>query len=158
MPAGGAVVNQDQWDEYKKYSKRWAIRMSYEMLHSAAYRELNYGPALKVLNWFHEKIKISIDKKKRGKDRYTINDGSISFTYSEAAFRGISSQQFRKALKELHRFGFINIEKPGSGLKGDWTIFAMSDRWRNFGSTLFNEIEFPRSIYWQNFGPFKKKS
>ena len=131
--------------------------MSYEMLHSKAYAGLTYAPALKVLNWFHEKIKVLVNRKKRGKDRYMVIDGDISFPYREASLRGLYPQQYSKALKELHRFGFIDIKKPGSALKGDYTLYALSDRWRDFGLVSFKGIEFPRSVHWQNFG-FKEKS
>jgi hypothetical protein len=123
------------------------------MLHSEAYKKLNYGPALKVLNWFHEKIRLEVNKKKRGKDRYRIiNDGEIAFTYSEAALRGLTSHKFRRALKDLHGFGFIDVVKPGSALKGDWTQFALSERWREFGTPNFKGLGVPRSARWINFG------
>jgi hypothetical protein len=151
-------MTEDQWHEYQNRTKKWAIRVSYELIHSEAYKALNYAPALKVLNWFHEKIKVSVNKKRRGKDRYIVDDGDISFPYREAKVRGLSNQQYSKALRELHKVGFVDIKKPGSSLKGDWTLYAMSDRWKDFGRTSFREVEFPRSIHWRNFGPFKEKS
>jgi hypothetical protein len=106
-----------------------------------------------VLNWFHEKIKVeAINKKKRGKKRYRVIDGEIDFTYREAAFRGLTSQKYSKALRELHKFGFIEVEKPGSALRGDWTFFKLSERWREFGTPNFRQVEFPKSVYWVNFG------
>jgi hypothetical protein len=142
-----------QWDEYLKRSRTWSIRMGFDLLHSEAYKQLNYGPAVKVLNWFHEKVRFRVDKKKRGKNRYqAIQDGEISFTYEEAVLRGLTSQKFSRALKELHRFGFIDVKKPGSGLKGDFTIFVMSQRWRSFGNSEFRHKEWPKSVYDGDFG------
>jgi len=127
--------------------------MGHDLLHSKAYRDLTYGPAIKVLNWFHEKVKVKVDKKKRGKDRYhVLNDGEIDFTYREADFRGLSAQQFSKALRELHSFGFIEKKKPGSALKGDWTVFGLSERWKAYGTPDFLSPEFPKSVHWVNFG------
>jgi hypothetical protein len=145
-------MTEGQWNEYKKRSRGWSIRMSFELLHSEAYKRLNYAPAIKVLNWFREKVKLEVNKGKRGKHRYQIIDGDISFTYREAVFRGLSPQQFSKALKELHKLGFIEIKKPGSALKGDWTQFAFSERWREFGTPNFKHLKFPQSVHWVNFG------
>jgi hypothetical protein len=146
-------MTEDQWNEYLRRSKEWAIRVRYDLLHSKAYRNLTYGPAIKVLNWFHEKVKIEVNKKKRGKDRYRIvNDGDIDFTYREAMLRGLTAQKFSKALRELHQFGFIDINKPGSALKGDFTVFALSDRWKAYGTRDFLSHEFPKSVHWVNFG------
>lgn len=150
-------MTEEEWIEYLKRSRTWSIRMSHELLHSRAYEELNYAAALKVLNWFHEKIEIEVIKTKRGKNRYRIvNDGQIEFSYKEAGFRGLTSHRFRNALMELHRVGFIDIKKPGSALKDDHTVFSLSDRWRDYGTPNFKAEEFPRSPLWQNFG-FKPK-
>jgi hypothetical protein len=144
----------EDWDEYCKGSKAWAIRMTYEVLHSEAYRGLNYAPALKVLNWFYEKIRFEKNTNKRGKNRYKlIRDGEINFPYLEAGFRGLTNQKFRKALIELHRLGFIDVKKPGSAFKkGDVTIYTLSDRWKQYDPQNIKAIEFPRSVHWVNFG------
>ena len=36
--------------------------MPYELLHSRAYLDLDYGPALKVLHWLHEKVRYEVDE------------------------------------------------------------------------------------------------
>jgi hypothetical protein len=151
LPAGGAMT-EEQWIEYLKETRGWAIRMGFDLLHSRAYRELNYGPAIKSLNWFYEKLKVEVDKRKHGKNRYKIRDGDISFTYREAGFRGLSFQQFSRTLKELHKFGFIEIKKPGSALRGDWTQFRFSERWKEYGTPNFKYLECPKSVHWINFG------
>jgi hypothetical protein len=112
---------------------------------------------LSDLNWFYEKVKIKVDKRKRGEKRYQqVNDGEISFPYSEAHFRGLTDQQFSKALKELHARGFIDIKKPGSGLMGDYTVFTISQRWKEFGRPNFKYVEFPKSNYF-GYRRMKKK-
>lgn len=146
-------MTEDEWNGYLEKSKTWSIRIGFDLLHSKAYLDLRYGPAIKVLNWFYEKVKIKVDKKKRGKNRYRIiNDKDIDFTYREAMFRGLTPQKFSKALRELHGLGFIDIEKPGSALKGDWTAFALSERWKQYKTVNFIERKFPRSVHWINFG------
>lgn len=151
-------MNDKEWDEYVKRSKTWAIRVGYDLLHSAALRSLTYAPAIKVLFWFHEKIRMrKVNRRKRGTDRYERIDTEITFTYNEAKRRGLTDQQFSKALKELHASGFIDIEKPGSGLMGDYTIFIISERWREFGTRNFKPLEYPKSNYF-GYRKMKKKN
>jgi len=120
-------MDLEQWKEYERRSRDWTIRMKYELLHSTAYRDLNYAPAIKVLNWFHEKIKVEKIEGRRGKQRYRVKDGGeMSFTYKEAVHRGLTHQKFRKAIRELHRLGFVDVVRPGSSMKGDWTVFKLS--------------------------------
>lgn len=146
-------MTEDQWEKYLIESRGWAVRVSVLMLHSEAYKELSNGPALKVLNWFHEKIRLKKDKKRRGFKRWVVvNDGEFSFTYKEAGFRGLTSYQYRKALKELYELGFIEIKKPGSALKGDYTIFKLSDHWKGYRTQSDRRGELPKSALWRNFG------
>lgn len=149
---------EEKWADYVKRTKEWNTLIPMSLLHSEAYKKLDYAPALKVLNWFYEKRQSRRIKGKRGKDRFqVVNDGNISFPYREAILRGLTSQQFRKALKGLHGLGFIDIKKPGSALRGDWTIFGLSDRWKEYGTSNFKDSEFPKSVHWVNFGWLKKK-
>jgi len=137
---------KETWDEYRRRTVKWAIRMEFAMLHSTAYRSLQYGPTLKVLNWFHEKRSIDVDKKKRGSKRYTVKVQDVSFTYTEAALRGLDHKKFARALRELHVHGFIDVIYLGSGKKRDYTRYALSDRWRTFGAKDFEVIDFPKNI------------
>jgi len=146
-------MDAEQWEAYKIRSRTWAIRLGYDLLHSKAYRAMDYGPAIKLLNWFYEKVRLKVDKKKRGGKRFVLIDGEdISFSYAEGERRGLSHHQFSKALQELHRFGFIDQKRPGSRLKGDWTAYAISERWREFGIPSFKEIPWRKSVLWRNFG------
>ena len=147
-------MTETEWNEYLSESIKWRIMMSHELLHSKAYAALTYGPAIKVLNWFHEKLRYkSLGKKKRGKNTYVLlNDGKFEFTYREAGFRGLTPQQFRRALKDLYELGFIDIEKPGSALKGDSTVYKLSDRWMAYNTPDDRRSDLPRSILWRNFG------
>lgn len=151
-------MKEEEWEEYLERSRKWMIRIDFELLHSDAYRRLKYGPALKVLNWFFEKVKFKVDRNKRGRKRYqTINDGELSFTYREAHIRGLTDQQFRRSLEELVQLGFIDVKKAGSGLRGDYTIFLLSQRWKEFGTPNFEKKEFPESVYGGDIGYRKRK-
>ena len=116
---GALGMTESQWIEYLKRSKTWSIRMGFDLLHSKAYQELNYGPALKTLNWFYEEVQFRVNRRRRGKDRYEImNEGKMSFTYNEAKVRGLDHRKFSRALKELVACGFIDIEKHGFRVDG----------------------------------------
>ena len=131
--------------------------MGYDLLHSKAYRDLKYGPAIKCLNWFCEKPKYrKVDKYKRGKKRYELVDPEMVFRYDEARLRGLSQNQFSRALKELYKFGFIDIKHLGSGLQGDYSVFIFSDRWRDYGTPKFTNQEFPKSVPWGFRGKHRK--
>lgn len=145
-------MTHDQWVEYCTRSRSWSIRIGHDLLHSEAYKNLDYAPGLKVLTWFFEKIKIEVRKKKRGKERFHFsNKEDISFTYREAEQRGLSHQQFRKALVELVRVGFIDIVTPGSAMKGRYTKFAFSERWRQYGTGTFEKKDILKSVHYRNF-------
>lgn len=148
----GEKMDEKNWLEYKQKTRTYAVRIDFALLHSEVYKKITYSPTLKMLNWFHEKVKVKVNKRKKGRNRFQILNGDISFTYEEAKHRGLSYQQTSRALKELYRFGFIDVKQPGSALRGDWTRFALSTRWKNYGQSDFKEMEFPMSIKWRNYG------
>ena len=146
-------MTPEDWTKYLEKTKKWNIRMSHELLHSRAYTELSYAPSLKLLNWFYEKIEIKVNRRKRGAERYKfVNNGDIDFEYLEAKFRGLSHQQFRRALLDLHKYGFIEVARPGSVLKEMCTLYSLSDRWKKYGTSEFEDKEYPKSVHWINCG------
>jgi hypothetical protein len=48
-------------------------------------------------------------------------------------------------LKELCKFGFIDIKRHGSGMRGDFSLFVISERWKKFGTSEFMQQQFPKS-------------
>lgn len=136
----------ETWESYLRRTASWAIRLEFALLHSIAYRSLEYGPALKVLCWFYEKRGIDVDKKKRGAKRYRQKEEPISFTYREAAARGLDHKKFARAIRELHAHGFIDVVRLGSGVLRDYSLFQISERWRTYGKDTFQAIEFPKNI------------
>ena len=63
-----------------------------------------------------------------------INNGEIQFTYREAEKMGISRASFMRAIDQLSQLGFLYVEKQGSGLKGDCSLYGISTQWENFGT------------------------
>lgn len=151
-------MRQEQWDERLQKTKKWKTLIFHELLDSKAFRDLKYAPTIKCLIWFYEKVEVRVDKRKRGEKRYQpINGGEISFTYQEALLRGLSNDQFSRALKELYQFGFIDVKRHGSGLQGDYTVFVLSERWRDYMTSRFIKKNFPKSSYYGRRKPSRSK-
>ena len=141
---------KEKFEQYCRRTRRWAIRIEFELLHSLAYTSVTYGPAVKVLNWFFEKRSISINKRKRGDKRYVVRDEEILFTYEEAAARGLDHKKFARAIRELHARGFIDVVHLGSGLRGNPNKYRLSERWRAFRTDAFENVAFPENRDWKH--------
>jgi len=128
-----------------------------QLLESAAFRGLS-GTAKTVLFDFRMKCKIGGPKKQR----VIINNGELEYTYSEAEKKGIKRPAFMRAVDQLVERGFIDVTRSGSGgRKGDKSLYAISERWRAFGTAEFKSATRPKdtrqgrgwAVYWR-----KKKS
>jgi hypothetical protein len=76
----------------------------------------------------------------REKGYVVANNGEITFTYKEARDKyGLSAGQFKRAIDDLVRVGFIDVTKSGYGLHKDVSLYSLSDRWRSFGTPEFKE-------------------
>jgi hypothetical protein len=139
---------RSKWEKEKQIRMHWAVRIPNDVIYSHAFLSLDSPVALKVLMICHMKTRQrKIQGKRRGKEKYElVDEGRFSFTYSEAHLLGFSVGQFSRALKELHSRGFIDIAKMGSGLRGDFSEFRLSERWRNFGTERFQSVEFPKAV------------
>jgi DNA-binding PadR family transcriptional regulator len=82
----------------------------------------------------------------RGKERWLIeNNGKIVFTYTEAHKKfGFTKPRFQRALDGLVEKGFIDITYIGGGVKGDSSTYAISERWRDYGTEKFDFRTRPR--------------
>jgi len=76
---------------------------------------------------------------RKGKEKWLIeNNGEIVFTYTEALNKyGITKPRFQRALDGLVEKGFIDITHHGGGVKGDFSTYAISERWRDYGTEKF---------------------
>ena len=118
-----------------------------KMITSKAFLSLRTAAACKVLMIFLNKCKMElIQHKPRGeKEYYIANNGEIQFTYIEAEGKwGISSGKFKRAIEQLVAVGLIDIAKPGSGLFRDVSLYAISDRWEEYGTDEFVHMERPK--------------
>jgi len=108
-----------------------------EILRSKAFKELP-GTAIQVLMWFYLKRKLK-NMGSRGKEKWIIiNNGEIVFSYADAEKKyGLTRARYSRALNALIEKGFIDIDHHGGGMMGDCTLYAISERWRNYGTDQF---------------------
>jgi len=116
----------------RAHSGKFRMQVEHDVLNSLAFRSLRSVHSVRLLFWFHQKVKLEKNKFKRGSNRWTILDGGITFTYQEGELRGMNRKYFAKSLRELVSLGFIDIERQGSKERHDASIYKISDRWREF--------------------------
>jgi hypothetical protein len=115
------------------------IYLEAERYHSLAFKQLS-RKQVGILFAFMERRQFGSQKKVRGKSsrRQITNNGEIVFTYKEAREAGFSDSTFAAALTRLVEVGFIDISYHGNGnVNGDWSRYACSERWRNYGKPEF---------------------
>ena len=103
----------------KKYDGPFVMLPEY-MTRSKAWKSLSCRAV-----WVY----IEMKKKYRGH-----NENNLSLTYNEVKYK-MSSATFSKAIKELIKYGFIDIIRPG-GLFKNCTIYGLSNRWVEISKTL----------------------
>lgn len=104
------------------------------------------GTAMKVFLLFRTKCRMEKFRGKPGKRGPVIlNNGEIVFSYREAQKKyGISASRFRRAIDELVAKGFIDIAHTGMGVHKVATWYAISERWRDYGTPQFKEVKWPK--------------
>ena len=128
----------------KKYRLNRDARIEAKMLDSAAFRELS-ATGIRVLLRFLQKRTWS-NYKVGGKKKIMFNDTGLSFTYEEASELGIKNTAFYDAVKRLVELGFIDIEHQGGAYGKDYSRYALSKRWQDYGTENFHHIKKQRSL------------
>jgi len=67
------------------------------------------------------------------------NNGELIFTYAEAASMGITKRQFAAGLSDLVEKGLLDITRTGRGQFKLVTLYALSNRWRLWGTKQFEQ-------------------
>ena len=123
------------------------VAMLWLMLNHQAYIKL--PPSSKaMLPYFLGKVQLPGNYKDPA--YYRTN---FEFTYSEATRLGCARRTFHKVIVDLVKFGFIDPVKKG-GRRGcglSSSVFRLSNRWQDFGTSLFQEI------HWAEFGQYQIK-
>lgn len=115
----------------------------WEISDSEAFKSLS-AIGIRVLIRFLQKR--TWTKRRRAK-KPDYNNSGLAFTYAEAAIMGISTSQFCTVLKKLIAIGLIDIEYQGGIHKNDYSLYAISERWRSFGTKDFVEVKKPRVLW-----------
>jgi hypothetical protein len=120
------------------------------LIESEAFEDLSGKAALVVLIRFHQKAhrKRKSKKKKGLKDMVITNNGEIIFTYGEAQELGIkSTATFYKVIRELiEDKGFIDMAEYGNWYLKEPNKFAISYRWKRYGTPQYQRVEIPRQL------------
>ena len=117
------------------------VPITYEIMDSKAYKSLRPSAA-KALPYFFRKVKIHYNKPERHLADFT-------FSYQEAKKCGFANGTFHRVICDLIEKGFIDPKDKG-GLRGDcksYNVFRLSERWKKYGSTDFEEKK------WESFQP-----
>jgi hypothetical protein len=116
------------------------IWFSKELIESKAYAAIKTATAHKILSYFFLKRQFELIGR-QGKEQWDIkNNGEIVFTYKEAQWRyGIAETSFGNAIDELLDKGFIDIVASGQGTYKVTNFYAISDRWRFYGTSDYEK-------------------
>jgi len=119
----------------KKKSGPQFVQLFYYMIDSEGYQDLSCHAS---------RAYTQIARKYNG-----YNNGDLSYTYKEAS-KIMHRNTYAKALNELVSHGFIDIVRSG-GLNKECNIFALSHRWKKFGTPHFEEGK--RTVFNPNWKP-----
>ena len=116
-------------------SNKGTIVIERRMHRSPAFRKLSTN-SIFVLFEFLSRRKMVQDGRK---GRWGIaNNGEIIFTYAEAQKKfGMFRSTFCRSIDQLVDLGFIEISHQGGGLLKDYSKYAISERWRDYGKEEF---------------------
>jgi len=118
-----------------------------ELIESEAFLSLSGKAAMLVLVRFHQKAYRKRPKGKKRSKMVITNNGEITFPYAEALELGISRKTFHRVLRELvETKGFIDIAEPGNWYLKQATKFAISERWKRYGTPHYERVEIGRSL------------
>jgi len=124
--------------EKKKFILKRNIYLPWEIPDSDAFKELSAKGIQVLLRFLQKRTWANLKVKKKKKIIYDNN--GLSFTYAEAQELGISKSQFLEILKRLIELGFIDMEHQGGGLARDYSRFALSERYRDYGKPDFKKV------------------
>lgn len=118
----------------QKFILKRNVLIDWQMLDSKAFKSLSAN-AIRALIRFLQKRTWTGKKKER-----VFRNTGIVFTYSEAEELEISISSFHDIIKKLYEVGFIEIEHQGGGLAKDCSRYALSERWKTYGTTHFKPV------------------
>ncbi len=131
--------------------------IDYELYRSNAFKDLKPISVWVLLEFFTKR-----QLKKNSSGCWAcINNGKIIFPYREAKNKlGLHSAQFTRAIDNLMEVGFIDLTHSGngSGSQKDPSLYAISERWRKYGTSDFEKHEREKEDRKLGFQGNKKKA
>jgi len=126
--AGGALM--------AKSPNFWIPR---ELLGSQAAAQLT-GKSLHILLKFYAARQFERLPRQQGRAAFRqTNNGSLTMTYQQVQKDGITNRQFTHALDQNIEVGFLDVAERGA--MGHPTKYAISERWRKYGTDDFEKHE-----------------
>ncbi len=124
----------------KSYKIKRFVALPWDLLNHKAYMALPPN-AKGMLPYFFGKVKIPFADP-------AYYRAEFFFTYSEAEKYGCARRTFYRVIEGLVSHGFIDPVRKGgrNGGRDLQSIFRLSYRWQNFGTTVFQKIT------WAEFG------
>ena len=137
-----------------------------ELFELKAFQELTRAE-LHIYFRFLLKRKFVTRKGKQGKTtgKVITNNGIITFSYAEAEKYGFPRATFRRAIDKLIEVGLIDLTHQGEGgcvgpdgkVRGDCSMYAINERWRDYGTSNFKEQQRKKdnrkgrgwAVYWE---------
>lgn len=101
------------------------LRIAHNMMDSAAWKELDPYDVVVYLEF------------KRRYNGKKDNESDISLTYEEMK-KKMDKERFKKSIDRLIEVGFIDLVKHRAQQRKA-TIYGLSNRWRYYGTQLFEE-------------------
>jgi DNA-binding PadR family transcriptional regulator len=132
--------------KYRYKGRAWRdMYIPRELFMSLAWLSLPTDTACKVYIIFRSKCRMEPVQGNAGKKRkgaYVIgNNGQIQFTYKEAFEKyGFTDGKFRRAIDQLVAAGLIDITHSATGMQKETSLYAISERWRAWGTDKFKWI------------------
>lgn len=132
----------------RKFKNRSFCMLSADLIESEAFLGLSGRAAMLCLVRFHQKVyRRKVKKNKRLKSMKIMNNGEIIFTYGEAVELRIAKRTFHRVLRELiEQKGFIDLSTPGGYYGNEPNKYAISERWRLYGTAEFQAVKMPRML------------
>jgi len=115
------------------------------LLRSSTFRSLKKWSLLVYMDLLRKRQMEQVKRAKRSNDWIIRNNGEIVYPYAEAEQKKIGRREFRNAIDELIKKGFLDITHQGSGGRaGDMTKYFLDDRWKEYGTPTFRPAKNPR--------------
>lgn len=140
LPFKGREIMHHQ----NKYRLKRNVWIPWEMLESPAFSKLSASGIRVLLRFLQKRTWSKTGSRKR---KIVFNVDELVFTYEEAMHHmGISSSQYHTIIKKLVEVGFIDLKHQGGAYGRDYSRYGLSERWRHYGTPLFQKVEKKRIV------------